>query len=76
MNRAEKIAGREIFLYFFEFMQQLLEPQLVRLMNDDEQHLVMLGRRGARLLHREQLLEIEITGVCERRHTLMLASTL
>ena len=76
MDRAEKIAGGEISLYFLELMQQLLEPELVRLMNDDEQHLVVLGRRGARLLHREQFLQIEISGIRQRRHTLMLASTL
>src|SRR6266480_4235297 len=37
-------------------------------MNDDEQHLVMLGGRGTRLLKREQLLKIEITRVSQRRH--------
>src|SRR5437773_12560867 len=37
-------------------------------MNDDEQHLVVLGGRGTRLLKREQLLKIEITRVSQRRH--------
>src|SRR5438046_8687122 len=37
-------------------------------MNDDEQHLVMLGWGGARLLKREQLLKIEITRVSQGRH--------
>jgi hypothetical protein len=63
MNRAEEIAGGEISLYFLEFMQQLLKPKLIRLVDDDEQHLVVLGRRGAWLLHHEQLLQIQITGV-------------
>ena len=31
-------------LYFLKLMQQLLKPKLVRLMNDDEQHLVVLRR--------------------------------
>ncbi len=63
MNRAEEIAGRQISLYFFELVKQLLEPQLVGLMNDDEQHLVVLGRGGARLLESQQDLKIEITGI-------------
>ena len=45
MNRAEEIAGREISFYFLELVQQLLEPKLVRLMDDDKQHLVVFGRR-------------------------------
>src|SRR5438034_3026752 len=68
MNRAEEIAHGEISLYFLKLMKQLLEPQLVGLMNDDEQHLVMLGWGGARLLKREQLLKIEITRVSQGRH--------
>ena len=44
MDRAEEIARGEISFYFFKFMEQLLEPQLVGLVNDDEQHLIMLGR--------------------------------
>src|SRR5438552_17487069 len=68
MNRAEEIASREIFSNFLELVKQLLEPQLVGLMNDDEEHLVMLGWGGARLLKREQLLKIEIACVSQRRH--------
>ena len=63
MNRAEQIAGGEISLYFLKLMQQLFEPQLVCLMNDDKQHLVVLGRRGARVLESQQLLQIEITRI-------------
>jgi hypothetical protein len=63
MNRAEEIAGREISLYFLELVEQLLEPQLVRLMDDDEKHLVVLGWPGTWLLKSEQLLEIEIVRV-------------
>src|SRR4029450_13321793 len=63
MNRTEQIASGEVSLNFLELMQQLLEPQLVGLMDDDEQHLVVLGRGGARLLESQQLLKIEITGI-------------
>src|SRR5712691_9063737 len=73
MNRAEKAAGRKIALYFLELMEQLLEPELVGLMNDDEQHLVVLGRGRARVLKREQLPQIEIGRVGQRRrHDAML----
>ena len=68
MNRAEQIAGGEIAFYFLELVQQLLEPELVGLMNDNEQHLVVLGRGRPRLLHREQRLQIEIIRVREGRH--------
>src|SRR5918996_4998303 len=44
MNRAEEIARRKISLYFIKLMQQLLEPKFVRLMNDDEERLVVLRR--------------------------------
>src|SRR5438876_7064499 len=68
MNRPEGIARGEISPYFLELMEQLLEPQLVGLMNDDEEHLVVLGGRGTWLLKREQLLKIEIACVSQRRH--------
>src|SRR5439155_19532437 len=63
MNRPEELARGELSPYFLELMEQLLEPQLVGLMNDDEEHLVVLGGRGTWLLKREQLLQIEITRV-------------
>ena len=47
-----------------ELVQQLLEPELVHLVDDDEQHLVVLGPRRARLLQRQQLVDLEIAGVC------------
>src|SRR5207237_4021865 len=76
MNRAEEIATGKLSLNLLKLMQQLLEPELVRLMDDDEQHLVMLGRSRTRLLESQQVLQIQIIGICERRHTFMLASTL
>ena len=42
MNGAEKIARGKISFNLFELVQQLLEPELVGLMDDDEQHLVVL----------------------------------
>jgi hypothetical protein len=44
MNRAEQIARREIVFYFFKLVEQLFEPKLVGLMDNDEKHLVVLGR--------------------------------
>ena len=45
MNRAEEIACGKIFLNFFKLMQELLEPELVSLVNDDEEHFVVLRWR-------------------------------
>ena len=69
MDRAEEIAGRKIAFDLLKLVEQLLEPQFVGLMNDDEQHLVVLRGRGARVLKGEQFLEIEIIGVRQRRHS-------
>ena len=46
-----------------ELVQQLLEPQLVHLVDDDEEHLVVLGARGSRLLEREQLVDLQVAAV-------------
>ena len=62
-------------LYFVKLMQQLLKPELVRLMDDDEQRLVVFRRAGAGFLKRQQLLQVQITSVRKRRHVLMLAAT-
>ena len=43
MNRPEEIASGEIAFNFFKLMEQLLEPKLIGLVDDDEQHFVMLG---------------------------------
>ena len=45
-----------------ELVNGELEPQLVLLMNDDEQQFVI--RTGLQFLRREKLLQPEITGVC------------
>jgi len=68
MNRAEQIAAGEISFDLLELMEQLLEPELVGLMDDDEQHLVVLGRSRTRPLESQEVLQIQIIGICERRH--------
>jgi hypothetical protein len=45
-----------------ELVNGELEPQLVLLMNNDEQQLVI--RAGLQLLRRKELLQAQITGVC------------
>src|ERR1051326_577392 len=67
---AEEIAAREIAIYFREFMKQLLEPELVGLMNDDEEHFVVLRRNGTRFLQGEKVFQVEVTRVSEQRHVL------
>ena len=52
MNRPKETAGGKISLYFLELVEQLLEPKFVGLMDDDEQHLIVLSRGGARFLER------------------------
>jgi hypothetical protein len=69
VDRAKKIACGKVALYLFKLVQQLLEPQFVRLMDDDEQRLVVFRWARPRLLKGKQFLQIEITGVRERRHS-------
>jgi hypothetical protein len=56
VNRAEKIARGKVFFYLLKLVQQLLEPQLVRLMNDDEERLIVLRRTRALFLKGKQFL--------------------
>jgi len=63
MDRGEEVAGGKIALYFFKLVQQLLEPKLVGLMDDDEKHLIVFRRRGTGLLQREQFLQIKVVGI-------------
>ena len=46
-----------------EFVQQLLEPELVHLVDDDEQQLVVLRALRARLLQRQQLVDLQVAGI-------------
>ena len=50
-----------------ELVQQLLEPELVDLVNDDEQHLVVLGPVRARLLQRQELVDLQVGAVRDGR---------
>jgi hypothetical protein len=50
-----------------ELVQQFLEPELVDLVDDDEQRLVVFWSRGARLLQRQEIVELEIALVCRGR---------
>jgi diguanylate cyclase (GGDEF)-like protein len=58
-----RLAGLELNLQLGQFVQQLLEPQLVDLVDDDEQHLVVLVRPG--LLGPEQLVQPQVAGVSD-----------
>ena len=49
--------------HVIDFVQHLLEPQLVDLVNDDEEHFVMLGAFRARPLQLEQLVDREVAAV-------------
>ena len=49
-----------------DLVKDLFEPQLVDLMDDDEEHLVVLGPLGHEMLSSEELLEPEILSVGER----------
>ena len=60
MLRAIRIARLEERDDVIDFVQHLLEPQLVDLVNDDEEHLVVLGAFGARALERQQLVDGEV----------------
>ena len=48
-------------------VEQLLEPELVHLVNDDEEELVVLGTRGSRLLQREKGIDLQVGGVGDGR---------
>ena len=50
--RAVQLARIEQRDHVIDFVQHLLEPQLVDLVNDDEQHLVVFGAFGSRALQR------------------------
>src|SRR5262249_47383375 len=68
VDRAEGVASAEVRLGLLDFVEHLLEPKLEDLGDDDEQHLVVLGRGRARLLEVEQALDVEIAGVRELGH--------
>src|SRR5262245_64739328 len=59
--RAHLVPPLEEPLQIVELVEHLLEPELVDLMDDDEEHLVVLVGQG--LLLREELVELEIGGI-------------
>ena len=63
-ERARVVAGFEHLLEVAELVDQLLEPELVDLVDDDEEDLVVLVR--CRPLRAEDLLEREVRRVRER----------
>ena len=63
--RAIRIARVEQRDHAIDFVQHLLEPQLVDLVNDDEEHFVVFGSFGARPLQREQLIDRQIGSVSD-----------
>src|SRR5439155_14617925 len=49
-----------------QLVQQLLEPELVDLMNDDEEQLVVLRTDRSRPLQRQQLVDVQVAIVSDR----------
>jgi hypothetical protein len=62
---ARQVARREEALDVVDLVQDLLEPELVDLVDDDEQHLVVFGPVGARTLEVQQLRDAEVGGVVD-----------
>jgi hypothetical protein len=49
-----------------QLVQHFLEPQLVDLVNDDEQQFVVFGSGGPGMLEREELVEAQVAAVGDR----------
>ena len=60
LRDAEQIVAVERRHGCVDLVQQLLEPELVDLMDDDEEHLVVVLRPRERLLQAEKLLYLQI----------------
>jgi hypothetical protein len=58
-----RIAGEERVSNGFELEQRILEPQLVRLVDDDEQQLVVCRRIREEALKREQLGDPQVRAI-------------
>ena len=58
-----QLARVEQLDHVIDFVQHLLEPQLVDLVNDDEEHFVVFGSLGARPLQREQFVDGQVAPV-------------
>lgn len=66
---AVQVARAEVALDLVQFVQQQLEPQLVGLVNHDEEHFIVLGRAGARLLQRQQGGNVQVRRIGERHRS-------
>lgn len=60
LGGAQKVVTIERARSGIEFVQKLLEPQLVDLMDDDEEHLVVMRRLRKRLLKLQQVSDFQI----------------
>ena len=63
MYLSAAVTGFEQPLESAGLVEELLEPELVDLVDDDEEHLVMLGPVAERLLQLEELVHLEVGGV-------------
>ena len=61
------VAGLERPLEVRRLVEEHLEPELVDLVDDDEEQLVVLGPVRQRLLARQELVQVQVGGVGERR---------
>ncbi len=60
LDGGEGLAGLKLKPHPTEFMQNLLEPEFVSLMDDDEEHLVVLLRIGLQFLQLQQFRYLQI----------------
>ena len=65
VTRPLGVPGEEAIADRLQLEQQLLEPELVRLVDHDEQELVVDGGIREELLEREELGELEVAAVGE-----------
>jgi hypothetical protein len=52
------VAVLELALKFFGFVKQLLEPKFIGLVNDDEQHFIVLRAGALRLLKLKKFVDL------------------
>ena len=74
-DRPEEIVGRELTRGLLEFVDQQLEPELVDLVDDDEQHFIVLRRTRFGFLEPEESVELEVVRVRDGHDPLFRART-
>jgi len=62
LNPGGLIGPKEV-LCPVQLVEHLLEPELIDLMDHDEEHLVVLRPFGAGLLQGEQLIQVQVSGI-------------